>query len=55
MNIITKSLGLELGLHFSTLEVIKIEERERVRECMMWMLVAGLKKCDNVSSCHGPS
>ena len=50
-----KSLGLELGLHFSTLEAIKIEERCRVRKCMMRMLVAWLKKTDNVSSCHGPS
>ena len=50
-----KSLGLELGLHFSTLEAIKIEERGRVRKCMMRMLVSWLKKSDNVSKCHGPS
>ena len=50
-----ESLGLELGLHFSTLDAIKIEERGRVRKCMMRMLVAWLKKSDNVSSCHGPS
>ena len=50
-----ESLGLEVGLHFSTLDAIKIEERGRVRKCMMRMLVAWLKKSDNVSNCHGPS
>ena len=50
-----ESLGLELGLHFSTLETIKIEEKERIRKCKMRMLVAWLKKTDNVSSYQGPS
>ena len=48
-------LGLELGLCHSTLETIKINERGQVKECMMRMLAAWLKKTDNVSSCHGPS
>ena len=50
-----ESLGLQLGLYFSTLDIIKIEERGQVRKCMMRMLVAWLKKTDNVSNCHGPS
>ena len=50
-----ETLGLELGLYFSTLDIIKTEERGQVRKCMMRMLVAWLKKSDNVSSCHGPS
>ena len=48
-------LGLELGLCHSTLETIKINERGQVKQCMMRMLVAWLKKTDNVSCCHGPS
>ena len=50
-----ESLGLQLGLYFSTLDIIKTEERGQVRKCMMRMLVAWLKKTDNVSSYHGPS
>ena len=50
-----ESLGLELGLYYPTLEAIKIEEKERVKQCTMKMLVAWLKKTDNVSSYHGPS
>ena len=50
-----ESLGLQLGLYFSTLDIIKTEERGQVRKCMMRMLVAWLKKSDNVSSYHGPS
>ena len=37
------------GLHFLTLDAIKIEEKERVKLCTMKMLVAWLKKTDNVS------
>ena len=50
-----ESLGLELGLYYPTLETIKINERGQVKQCMMRMLVAWLKKSDNVSNCHGPS
>ena len=50
-----ESLGLELGLYYPTLEAIKIEEKEQVRKCMMKMLVAWLKKTDDVSCYHGPS
>ena len=50
-----ESLGLELGLYYPTLETIKIEEKERVKQCTMRMLVAWLKKTDNVAYHHGPS
>ena len=43
-----KSLGLELGLFHSTLQVIEDEQRGRVRRCIMEMVSEWLKQRDNV-------
>ena len=48
-------LGVELGLSYPTLKTIEVEQRERVRECLREMLVAWLKKKDNVSKVGEPS
>ena len=42
------SLGVVLGLHYSTLEKIKIEEREKVDDYRRQMLVTWLQQNDDV-------
>ena len=48
-------LGVELGLSYSTLKTIQVEEREKVRDCLREMLVAWLQKRDKVSTVGEPS
>ena len=50
-------LGRRLGVDYSTMKYIDQTSHgeAKVVKCMMRMLVAWLKKSDNVSSCHGPS
>ena len=42
------SLGLQLGLLYTTLEQIEIDNRGKVDQCMTKMLAAWLKQQDNV-------
>ena len=48
-------LGVELGLSYSTLKTIEVEQREKVRDCLREMLVAWLQKRDKVSTVGKPS
>ena len=48
-------LGLQLGLLYSTLKKIEIEQRSNVSRCKIEMLSAWLQKKDNVSQKGGPS
>ena len=48
-------LGIHLGLRYSTLEAIDIEQRSKIENCKMEMLVAWLKQQDNVSKNGVPS
>ena len=47
-----KSLGLELGLFYPTLEKIEKEQRGAIDNCKMSMLAAWLQQQDNVTR-HG--
>ena len=49
------NLGLALGLKFARLEKIKIENREDVDKCKMYMLVGWLREVDNVLKKGHPS
>ena len=49
------NLGLELGLHHSTLECIQQEQRERVGDCRREMLTAWLRQRDKVLEVGVPS
>ena len=42
-------LGLQLGLRYETLEKIEKEQRGHIDECKRKMLVAWLKRKDNVA------
>lgn len=48
-------IGLQLGLSKYLLDTIKMEQKERVKDCRREMLVAWLKKKDDVSSVGNPS
>ena len=48
------NLGLQLGLHYPTLERIKTDERW-TQDCKREMLVAWLKRKDKVSQSGAPS
>ena len=50
-----KNLGLELGLHYPTLEKIKIENHYKVDDCKREMLAAWLHQQDNVTKMGLPS
>ena len=50
-----QSLGLELGLLYSTLEQIEEEQRGAIIKCKTKMLAAWLKQQDNVSRKGVPS
>ena len=49
------SLGLQLGLLYTTLEQIEIDNRGKVDQCMTKMLAAWLKQQDNVLQFGIPS
>ena len=50
-----KELGLQLGLLSSTLEMIDHEQRGRIDNCKMYMVLAWLQQQDNVSQKGNPS
>ena len=50
-----QSLGLELGILYSTLERIEQEQRGVIDKCKMKMLAAWLQQQDNVSQAGVPS
>ena len=50
-----QSLGLELGLLYSTLKRIRREQREDINDCMMEMLAEWLQQQDNVCQVGVPS
>ena len=50
-----KSLGLQLGLHYPTLETISRTERGDVVQCKLEMLAAWLRQQDDVSQAGVPS
>ena len=50
-----QSLGLELGLLYSTLKRIKKEQQGDINDCMMEMLAAWIQQQDNVSQVGTPS
>ena len=50
-----QSLGLELGLLYTTLKKIKKEQREDINDCIMEMLAAWLQQQDNVTRKGVPS
>ena len=50
-----KKLGLQLGLLYSSLEKIDIEQRGNISSCKIEMLQAWLQKQDNVSQKGIPS
>ena len=53
IHVVTKwrSLGLALGLYFSTLEVIEYDNQGQVDKCMTEMLDAWLRRKDHVVEC----
>ena len=50
-----KELGLQLGLLYSSLEKIDLEQRGRIDSCKIAMLSAWLQQQDNVSQKGIPS
>ena len=50
-----KQLGLQLGLLYSSLEKIDVEQRGKVDSCKIAMLSAWLQQQDNVTSKGVPS
>ena len=50
-----KELGLQLGLLYSSLEKIDLEQRGRIDSCKIAMLSAWLRQQDNVSQKGIPS
>ena len=50
-----QSLGLELGLLYTTLEIIEREQRGNITMCKIKMLAAWLQQQDNVSQNGVPS
>ena len=50
-----KELGLQLGLLYTSLERIDREQRGRISDCKMEMLLAWLQQQDNVSQRGLPS
>ena len=50
-----QSLGLALGLRYSTLTKIKTDQREKTDECKMEMLAAWLQQQENVPQKGVPS
>ena len=50
-----QSLGLELGLFYTTLEIVEREQRGNITMCKTKMLAAWLQQQDNVSQNGVPS
>ena len=50
-----KRLGLELGLHYPTLQKIRSDQRDQTDDCKMEMLSAWLNQQDNVPQSGDPS
>ena len=50
-----EELGLQLGLLYSTLERINLEQQRRISSCKIHMLSAWLQRQDNVSQKGVPS
>ena len=50
-----QSLGLQLGLFYPTLEQIETDNHNKVEQCKTKMLVAWLKRQDNVLKVGVPS
>ena len=50
-----QSLGLELGLFYTTLEIIEREQHGNITMCKIKMLAAWLQQRDNVSQKGVPS
>ena len=50
-----RDLGLELGLHYSTLEKIRSQQRDNIDDCKIDMLSAWLRQQDDVSQRGVPS
>ena len=48
-------LGLQIGLHHPTLEIIEADAPLNTEKCKRKMLHCWLKKCDKVSSKNGPT
>ena len=49
------TLGLKLGLHYPTLERIAEEQRGKISQCLLKMMVAWLELKDNVTNKGVPS
>ena len=50
-----QSLGLELGLHYTTLKKIEEEQQKVISKCKTEMLAAWLKQQDDVAKTGVPS
>ena len=50
-----RSLGLQLGLHYSTLDKIRSQQRDNIDDCKMEMLSAWLRQQDDVFPNKVPS